>query len=160
MDLIITTSSGKPIYEQLKEQIKDKIISGELEPGYALPSMRDLAKELKVSLITTKRAYQDLESEGFIVSSVGKGSFVSSTDIRLLQEYKLKEMEDSLRRAVRQAKVCKVGLDEIQEVLSMIYKEEVERWRRAYPSDGSGSHSEGSSWTAWRQRCPGGTSPP
>ncbi|MBR3475659.1 MAG: GntR family transcriptional regulator [Candidatus Methanomethylophilaceae archaeon] len=155
MDLIITTSSGKPIYEQLKEQIKDKIISGELEPGYALPSMRDLAKELKVSLITTKRAYQDLESEGFIVSSVGKGSFVSSTDIRLLQEYKLKEMEDSLRRAVRQAKVCKVGLDEIQEVLSMIYKEE-ERWRRAYRSDGSGNHSGGSDWTAWRRRCPGG----
>ena len=154
MDLIITTSSGKPIYEQLKEQIKDKIISGELEPGYALPSMRDLAKELKVSLITTKRAYQDLESEGFIVSSVGKGSFVSSTDIRLLQEYKLKEMEDSLRRAVRQAKVCKVGLDEIQEVLSMIYKEE-ERWRRAYRSDGSGNHSGGSDWMAWRRRCHG-----
>ena len=155
MDLVISTSAGKPIYEQLKEQIKDKIISGELEPGYALPSMRDLAKELKVSLITTKRAYQDLESEGFIVSSVGKGSFVSSTDIRLLQEYKLKEMEDSLRRAVRQAKVCKVGLDEIQEVLSMIYKEE-ERWRRAYRSDGSGNHSGGSDWTAWRRRCPGG----
>ncbi|MBR4697901.1 MAG: GntR family transcriptional regulator [Candidatus Methanomethylophilaceae archaeon] len=155
MDLIITTSSGKPIYEQLKEQIKDKIISGELEPGYALPSMRDLAKELKVSLITTKRAYQDLESEGFIVSSVGKGSFVSSTDIRLLQEYKLKEMEDSLRRAVRQAKVCKVGLDEIQEVLSMIYEEE-ERWRRAYRSDCSGIHSGGSDRTAWRRRCPGG----
>jgi GntR family transcriptional regulator len=116
--------------------------------------MRDLAKELKVSLITTKRAYQDLESEGFIVSSVGKGSFVSSTDIRLLQEYKLKEMEDSLRRAVRQAKVCKVGLDEIQEVLSMIYKEE-ERWRRAYRSDGSGNHSGGSDWTAWRRRCHG-----
>lgn len=129
MDLIITTSSGKPIYEQLKEQIKDKIISGELEPGYALPSMRDLAKELKVSLITTKRAYQDLEAEGFIVSAVGRGSFVSSTDIRLLSEYKLKEMEDNLRRAARQAKLCKVGLEELQEVLSMIYKED-ERWRR------------------------------
>jgi GntR family transcriptional regulator len=135
MDLVITTSSGKPIYEQLKEQIKDKIISGELEPGYALPSMRDLAKELKVSLITTKRAYQDLESEGFIVSAVGKGSFVSSTDIRLLQEYKLKEIEDSLRNAVKQARLCNVGLDEMQEVLSMIYRGE-ERWHRVYPSDG------------------------
>ncbi|MBR6205333.1 MAG: GntR family transcriptional regulator [Candidatus Methanomethylophilaceae archaeon] len=129
MDLVISTSAGKPIYEQLKEQIKDKIISGELEPGYALPSMRDLAKELKVSLITTKRAYQDLEAEGFIVSAVGRGSFVSSTDIRLLSEYKLKEMEDNLRRAARQAKLCKVGLEELQEVLSMIYKED-ERWRR------------------------------
>ena len=119
MDLVISTSAGKPIYEQLKEQIKDKIISGELEPGYALPSMRDLAKELKVSLITTKRAYQDLEAEGFIVSAVGRGSFVSSTDIRLLSEYKLKEMEDNLRRAARQAKLCKVGLEELQEVLSM-----------------------------------------
>ncbi len=91
--------------------------------------MRDLAKELKVSLITTKRAYQDLEAEGFIVSAVGRGSFVSSTDIRLLSEYKLKEMEDNLRRAARQAKLCKVGLEELQEVLSMIYKED-ERWRR------------------------------
>ena len=124
MDLIITTSSGKPIYEQLKEQIKDKIISGELEPGYALPSMRDLAKELKVSLITTKRAYQDLESEGFIVSSVGKGSFLSSTDIRLLQEYKLKEMEENLRNAVKYAKLCKVGIEEMSEILEMIYREE------------------------------------
>ncbi|MBQ7978761.1 MAG: GntR family transcriptional regulator [Candidatus Methanomethylophilaceae archaeon] len=126
MDLIISTSSGKPIYEQLKEQIKDKIISGELEPGYALPSMRDLAKVLKVSLITTKRAYQDLESEGFIITAVGKGSFVSSNDIGLLSEYKLKEMEENLHKAVKQAKLCKVGLDEMQEILSMIYQEESE----------------------------------
>ncbi len=123
MDLIITTSSGKPIYEQLKEQIKDKIISGELEPGHALPSMRDLAKDLKVSLITTKRAYQDLESEGFIVTAVGKGSFVSSNDIGLLSEYKLKEMEENLRNAVKQAKLCKVGLEEMSEILEMIYRE-------------------------------------
>ncbi len=124
MELIISTSSGKPIYEQLKEQIKDKIISGELEPGYALPSMRDLAKDLKVSLITTKRAYQDLESEGFIITAVGKGSFVSSNDIGLLSEYKLKEMEENLRNAVKQAKLCKVSLDEMSEILEMIYREE------------------------------------
>ena len=126
MDLIISTSSGKPIYEQLKEQIKDKIISGELEPGYALPSMRDLAKKLKISLITTKRAYQDLESEGFIITAVGKGSFVSSNDLRLLSEYKLKEMEENLRNAVKQAKLCKVALEEMQDILSMIYQEESE----------------------------------
>ena len=126
MDLIISTSSGKPIYEQLKEQIKDKIISGELEPGYALPSMRDLAKKLKISLITTKRAYQDLESEGFIITAVGKGSFVSSNDLRLLSEYKLKEMEENLRNAVKQAKLCKVELEEMQDILSMIYQEESE----------------------------------
>ncbi len=124
MELIISTSSGKPIYEQLKEQIKDKIISGELEPGYALPSMRDLAKDLKVSLITTKRAYQNLESEGFIITAVGKGSFVSSNDIGLLSEYKLKEMEVNLRNAVKQAKLCKVSLDEMSEILEMIYREE------------------------------------
>ena len=126
MDLIVSTSSGKPIYEQLKEQIKDKIISGELEPGYALPSMRDLAKELKISLITTKRAYQDLESEGFIITAVGKGSFVSSNDLRLLSEYKLKEMEENLRNAVKQARLCKVELEEMQDILSMIYQEESE----------------------------------
>ena len=126
MDLIISTSSGKPIYEQLKEQIKDKIISGELEPGYALPSMRDLAKKLKISLITTKRAYQDLESEGFIITAVGKGSFVSSNDLRLLSEYKLKEMEENLRNAVKQARLCKVELEEMQDILSMIYQEESE----------------------------------
>lgn len=126
MDLIVSTSSGKPIYEQLKEQIKDKIISGELEPGYALPSMRDLAKKLKISLITTKRAYQDLESEGFIITAVGKGSFVSSNDLRLLSEYKLKEMEENLRNAVKQARLCKVELEEMQDILSMIYQEESE----------------------------------
>ena len=126
MDLIVSTSSGKPIYEQLKEQIKDKIISGELGPGYDLPSMRDLAKELKISLITTKRAYQDLESEGFIITAVGKGSFVSSNDLRLLSEYKLKEMEENLRSAVKQAKLCKVALEEMQDILSMIYQEESE----------------------------------
>jgi GntR family transcriptional regulator len=86
--------------------------------------MRDLAKDLKVSLITTKRAYQDLESEGFIITAVGKGSFVSSNDIGLLSEYKLKEMEENLRNAVKQAKLCKVGFEEMSEILEMIYRED------------------------------------
>ena len=94
MDIIISNSSGKPIYEQITSQIKQKIMQGDLKEGDALPSMRLLAKDLHISVITTKRAYEDLERDGFITTVVGKGSFVASTDSEFLREEQLRTAED------------------------------------------------------------------
>ena len=96
MQIIISNSSEKTIYEQITMQIKNMIINGELKPGDALPSMRFLAKELHISVITTKRAYEELERGGFIYSVVGKGSFVKSTNMELLKEEKLRLIEEYL----------------------------------------------------------------
>ena len=104
MQIIISNNSDKPIYEQITTQIKNMIISGELKPGDALPSMRFLAKELHISVITTKRAYEELERGGFIYSVVGKGSFVKSTNMELLKEEKLRLIEEYLSKAVDEAK--------------------------------------------------------
>ena len=98
MDIIISNSSGKPLYEQIIGQIKKMIISGELKPGEMLPSMRYLAKELRISVITTKRAYEELEREGFITTVQGKGSFVSEHNMELIREQQLRLVEQYLSR--------------------------------------------------------------
>ena len=100
MNIIISNSSDKPIYEQITAQIKALVMNGELKEGDLLPSMRTLAKELRISVITTKRAYEDLERDGFITTVVGKGSFIRAADIRLVREEKLKQIEDLLSRAI------------------------------------------------------------
>lgn len=123
MEIIISPSSGKPIYEQLEEQIKNLIITKRLNAGDALPSMRDLAKDLNISLITTKRAYKDLEDQGFIVSMVGKGTFVSDANIEFLSEYKYKEIEVLLKKVLEQSKMCGVSLGEVKEILTMLCEE-------------------------------------
>ena len=94
MDIIISNDSDKPIYEQITSQIKNQIMQGSLREGDALPSMRTLAKELRISVITTKRAYEELEREGFITTVVGKGSFIKAADTRLLREENLKRIEE------------------------------------------------------------------
>ena len=93
MDIIISNSSGRPIYEQITSQIKGLIMNGTLKPGDPLPSMRLLAKELRISVITTKRAYEDLERDGFITTIVGKGSFVQEADQEFVREERLKAVE-------------------------------------------------------------------
>ena len=98
MNIIISNASGKPIYDQIRDQLKSKIISGELKEGDALPSMRLLAKELRISVITTKRAYEELEREGFIISLTGKGSFVASKNTEFIREEQLRKIEDYLQR--------------------------------------------------------------
>ena len=125
MNIIISNSSGQPIYEQIVLQIKNLIISGSLKEGDALPSMRLLAKELRISVITTKRAYEELEREGFIVSYTGKGSYVASQNIEMLKEQKYREIEDYLRKTSETAKSCDVSLEELTQMLQMIYKDEV-----------------------------------
>ena len=124
MDIIISNSAGTPIYEQICAQIKGKIISGELKEGDALPSMRLLAKELKISVITTKRAYEELERDGFIVSMTGKGSFVAGTDTELLKEARQKELEQTMEELVAQGKELGLSLEELMELMTIIYRGE------------------------------------
>lgn len=123
LNIIISNNSGKPIYEQIAQQVKAAIMKGELSPGDPLPSMRVLAKELRISVITTKRAYEDLEREGFLVSVVGKGSFVASQDPALLREARLREVEEHLERAVEAARTGGIALSELQETLALLYGE-------------------------------------
>lgn len=123
MNILISNSSIKPIYEQITAQIKQMIISGELIAGTALPSMRTLAKELRISVITTKRAYEDLERDGFIHTIVGKGSFVAEKNLEFVREEQLRIVEDYLTKAVAGAKAGGIGLEEVQEIVKMIYEE-------------------------------------
>lgn len=124
MDIIISNSNGKPIYEQITGQIKNMIINGELSAGQPLPSMRLLAKELRISVITTKRAYEDLERDGFITTLVGKGSFVSESNTELVKEEQLKIIEEYLEKAAESARMSGIKLEELHDILDMIYKED------------------------------------
>lgn len=124
MEIIISNSSSKPIYEQITSQIKNLIMSGDLQPGSPLPSMRLLAKELRISVITTKRAYEELEREGFITTIIGKGSFVSENNTELVKEEHLRKIEENIQNAVDYARQGGISLDELHEIMDMIYKEE------------------------------------
>ena len=124
MELIISNSSDQPIYEQITAQIKAKILRGELPEGAQLPSIRLLARELRISVITTKRAYSDLERDGFIETVAGKGSFVAAKNAELLREENLRQCEAHLQAAVELAQRSGVTLDELGEMLSLLYKGE------------------------------------
>ena len=124
MDIMISNSSGKPIYEQITSQIKNLIMTGELKAGDPLPSMRLLAKELRISVITTKRAYEDLERDGFITTMVGRGSFVSESNTEIMKEEQLRIVEGDLTKAVEVASRSGVALQEMTEILEMLYEEE------------------------------------
>ena len=123
MDIIISNSSGVPIYEQIEEQIKSQIMAGVLAEGDALPSMRVLAKELKISIITTKRAYEDLERDGFIESITGTGSFVKQVNSDMVKESLLYGIQELLDTAVDKAVLGKIPLEELQEMLQLLYEE-------------------------------------
>ena len=122
MDMIISNSSGKPIYEQIADQIREQIMAGSLAAGEALPSMRLLAKELRISVITTKRAYEELEREGFLHSVPGKGCFVAPQNRELLREAQLRRVEEHLSHAVEEARKGAFSLTELQEMLDVLYK--------------------------------------
>ena len=123
MDIIISNQSNEPIYAQIENQIKTLIMQSKLKEGYPLPSMRSLAKDLRISLITTKRAYEDLERDGFIVTVAGKGCFVAAKNTQLVREENLKEIEKLLAKAVEIAGVCDISQKELTEILSYIYEE-------------------------------------
>ena len=123
MDIIISNSSNDPIYLQIVNQIKAMIMSGELSPGEALPSMRNLAMQMRVSLITTKRAYEELERDGFIETYTGKGSFVKAQNAELLREENLRQVEEHLQKAVQKAKMSGITFEELSDILKMLYEE-------------------------------------
>ncbi|MDO4436448.1 MAG: GntR family transcriptional regulator [Coriobacteriaceae bacterium] len=120
MDIIISNSSSKPIYEQITVQIKEQIMSGGLKAGEQLPSIRALANSLRVSAITTKRAYSDLETQGFIETVQGKGSFVAGGNDELLREERLREVEANLLRAIEGARTLGVTDPELVEMLEIL----------------------------------------
>ena len=122
MELIIRNTTNHPIYDQIYSQIKAQIIAGKLSPGEALPSIRALAKDLRISVITTKRAYEELERDGFLDNVPGKGCFVAPQNRELLREAQLRRVEDGLAQAVDEA--CKGGfsLSELQELLTLLYQ--------------------------------------
>ncbi|GAF63423.1 GntR family transcriptional regulator [Bacillus sp. TS-2] len=124
MHIMISNQSKEPIYEQISNQIKNMILTGSLAEGAALPSMRQLAKELQISVITTKRAYEELEKLGFIYSIVGKGSFVSEQNQEIFKERKLKVVEEKLVDAIQNAKDLNISLEELMEMMSLLYEEE------------------------------------
>ena len=121
MDIIISNASGEPIYLQIISQIKTMIMDGTLKEGDALPSMRNLAMQLRISVITTKRAYEELERDGFIESYTGKGSFVKAQNTELFREEQLKGIEALLTEAGEKAKRCGIPLAELQEILEIVY---------------------------------------
>ena len=120
MDFIISNASGKPIYEQITSQMKNLVLDGTLAEGTQLPSIRMLANDLKVSVITTKRAYADLEAQGFIETVPGKGSFVAGGNMELLREERLRRIEGLMAQAVDEAKAAGVSRDDLHDMLDLL----------------------------------------
>ena len=124
MTILIDNRSGLPIYEQIVTQIREQILSGELGPDAALPSIRALAKDLRISVITTKRAYEELEQEGFLYTVAGKGCFVSEKNPELLREENLRKIEEHLGEIRRLAARCGLTREELLEMLCVMEEEE------------------------------------
>lgn len=124
MDILISNADARPIYEQIASQIKSLIMTGALQAGDALPSMRLLAKELRISVITTKRAYEELEQEGFIETVTGKGSFVAARNTALIRESQLHLAQEHLEKAVAVAKSSGISQQELLEILKLLYEGE------------------------------------
>ena len=124
MNLIISNTSGKPIYEQIYTQVKNCIISGELSPGEALPSIRALAKDLRISVITTTRAYDELERDGFIDRVPGKGCYVAEKNLELVREAHLKQIEEHMTEIVTLAAGCSLSEEDTVQMLRLIWENE------------------------------------
>ncbi len=124
MDIIISNTGGQPIYEQICRQVKGAIAAGKLKPGEPLPSIRALARDLRISVITTKRAYEELERDGFICTLAGKGSFVAAQDAELARESNLREIEEHLQAAVELGRQIELPAEELQHILQVLIEEE------------------------------------
>ncbi len=124
MRIVLTNTSGKPIYEQIEEQIKEAVLSGDLAEGDLLPSIRQLARDLRISVITTTRAYSDLEQQGFVAVMQGKGCFVLRKDSKLVREQLLRKIEEQLCAAISAARVAKLSPAELKRMLEVLLKEE------------------------------------
>ncbi|MCR4779854.1 MAG: GntR family transcriptional regulator [Ruminiclostridium sp.] len=126
MDILLLNSSDEPIYQQIVSQVKAQIIAGELKAGDALPSMRTLAAQLRISVITTKRAYEELERDGYIENFAGKGCFVKSQNTDFLREETVRQTEELLAKACEKARLCSLSLDELKEMIELMYSEETD----------------------------------
>ena len=124
MEIVISNSSDKPIYEQIASQIREQVLTGVLAAGDKLPSIRSLATQLRISAITTKRADQDLEAQGYINTVPGKGCFVAGDNLELLREERLRKVEDSLARAVSEARSAGITTDELREMLDLLLEDD------------------------------------
>lgn len=125
LDIIISNQSDIPIYQQIVTQMKNLMMNGELSEGDPLPSIRTLATELQISSITTKRAYEELEREGYIVSQVGRGSFVNAQNKELMREKRMKIVEEKLAEAVAAAKMIEMSRDDLRELLDILFGEDM-----------------------------------
>jgi GntR family transcriptional regulator len=123
MKIIIANSSQDPIYEQIARQIKAQILAGDLAEGAPLPSIRGLAQDLAISVITTKRAYEELEREGFIDSVGGKGTFVAAQNPQFLREKRMRLVEEKLAAAVAEARLLGIGMEELAQMLELLFRE-------------------------------------
>lgn len=123
MNIIISNTSGVPIYEQIKQQIRSAIINGEITESYLLPSIRQLAHDLKISVITTMRAYKDLEEEGFVTNVQGKGCYVLPKNSDFIREQKLREIEENLSSAIMGAKIIQLSDSELKQILDVLIEE-------------------------------------
>ena len=124
MNILISNASDKPIYDQIYTQIRAHILAGALEPGQALPSIRALAKDLRVSVITTKRAYDELEKEGYVNTVPGKGCYVASRSPQLVREAVQTQLEEHLTQAIELAQRCGLSLEEIEGLLRLLWSDE------------------------------------
>lgn len=124
MEIIISNNANKPIYEQITSQIKEMIMSGELKEGDSIPSMRALAKSIRVSVITVQKAYEDLQRDGFIETTVGRGSFVAAANKEFYQEEQQRRAEEHLQKAAEIARVSNISLEKLKELLTMFYEED------------------------------------
>ena len=125
MNIILSNSSGIPIFEQIENAIKEAIFSNELKEEDMLPSVRNLANDLKISFLTVKRAYDELEKAGFIKTVQGKGSFVTPKNLDLIKEEKLKEIQDYIEKVYNISKIANISEDEVKEIFRMIFEEEI-----------------------------------
>lgn len=123
MNIVISNKDDRPIYEQITSQMKNMILSGKLEEGSQLPSIRALAKDLRISVITTKRAYEELERDGFIITVAGKGSYVAENNSAVLKEEKMKQFEENVRRLIEEAYNSGISKEEVKEIFDICLEE-------------------------------------
>lgn len=123
MNIVISNKDDRPIYEQITSQMKNMILSGKLEEGSQLPSIRALAKDLRISVITTKRAYEELERDGFIITVAGKGSYVAENNLAVLKEEKMKQLEENVRGLIEEAYNSGISKEEVKEIFDICLEE-------------------------------------
>jgi len=123
VNIVISNKDDRPIYEQITSQMKNMILSGKLEEGSQLPSIRALAKDLRISVITTKRAYEELERDGFIITVAGKGSYVAENNSAVLKEEKMKQFEENVRRLIEEAYNSGISKEEVKEIFDICLEE-------------------------------------